>query len=114
MEQQFRDEHREAGSGWSRFLLWLGAIRDLATSIPAQFGHEILADARYAFRLDRRRSSSLLFAVAALGLSMGISIGVFSVMNALLLRGLPFSRPSELVELWLSPMNAAYGRTMFA
>src|SRR5258708_36260099 len=53
----------------------------------------------YAARICRRRSVSTVLAVVALALAIGATTGVFSVVNALLLRSLPFRSPERLVEL---------------
>jgi putative ABC transport system permease protein len=59
-------------------------------------------DLLYALRSFRRRP--LFFAVAAgtLALAIGASTAVFSVVDAVLLRPLPFARAVELVTLWLA------------
>ena len=51
--------------------------------------HELKIDLKHGLRVYRRRSLSAVLAVAALGLAIGASTGVFSVLNALLLRNLP-------------------------
>src|SRR5687768_6877068 len=56
-------------------------------------------DVRYASRVLRRRAVLSATAVLTLMLGIGGTTAVFSVMNALLLRGLPVERPRELVRL---------------
>ncbi len=114
MERQFRDEWRDARSRPEKLRLYLNAIVDLATYVPVQIFHELLLDLKHAVRIYRRRSFTMTFAVIALGVSIGVSTGVFSVLNALLLRGLPFADPGRLVELWLSPVNVLNGHNAFA
>jgi putative ABC transport system permease protein len=60
------------------------------------------SDLRYALRSFRR--APLLFAVAAgtLALAIGSSTAVFSVVDAVLLRRLPFAAADRLAVLWLS------------
>ena len=60
------------------------------------------SDLRYALRSFRR--GPLLFVVAAgtLALAIGSSTAVFSVVDAVLLRRLPFAASDELAILWLS------------
>ncbi|HEY7510067.1 MAG TPA: ADOP family duplicated permease, partial [Vicinamibacteria bacterium] len=60
------------------------------------------SDLRQALRSFRRRP--LFFAVAAgtLALAIGASTAVFSVVDAVLLRALPFAATDELVTVWLS------------
>ena len=62
----------------------------------------LLSDVRYALRSFRRRP--LVFAVAAgtLALAIGSSTAVFSVVDAVLLRPLPFAQPERLAMLWQS------------
>ena len=62
----------------------------------------MISDLRQALRALLRRP--LLFAVAAgaLALGIGASTAVFSVVDAVLLRPLPFAEPGRLVLLWQS------------
>jgi len=98
LERQFRDEYGEARGHWTRLLFWLRALADLATSIPAEFARELRQDLTYAARVYRRRALSTALAVAALALAIGGATGVFSVLNALLIRSLPFRNPERLVD----------------
>jgi predicted permease len=60
----------------------------------------LLQDLRYALRTLRRDAGFAVFAILIAGLGIGASVTVFSVVNTLLLRPLPFARPSELV--WIA------------
>lgn len=113
MEQQFRDEYREAATPWNRFALSLRAIADLAASLPAELANELAQDTKFAFRLYRKRPLPAVLAVAALALSIGAATGLFSVLNAVLLRRLPFTDSERVVELRHSPFTAGLGRTAF-
>jgi predicted permease len=57
-------------------------------------------DLRFTLRSLRRDSSFAIVAIVILALGIGANITVFSVVNTLLLRPLPFSSPQQLV--WLS------------
>ncbi len=99
MVRQFQDDCAEVRDSRDLLRLWARTIGDIARSAPRQFASEIAQDARYAARLWRRRLSQTLFAVSALALAIGASAGVFSVINAVLLRSLPFSSPDRLAQL---------------
>jgi predicted permease len=60
----------------------------------------LLQDLRYTVRTLRRDAGFAVFAVLIAGLGIGASATVFSVVNTLLLRPLPFTKPSELV--WIA------------
>ena len=60
----------------------------------------VLRDLRYALRTLRRDAAFAGFAILIAGLGIGASATVFSVVDTLLLRPLPFARPSELV--WIA------------
>ena len=113
LERQFWDEYREVRGSRARTLFWLRALRDLATSIPAEILHELQQDLRYAARIYRRRSFATVLAFTALTLAIGATTGIFSVLNALLLRSLPFRDPERLVELQGSPVRGAKSRSAF-
>jgi predicted permease len=53
-------------------------------------------DVRYALKLWAVRPWQTGFAIAALAIGIGANTGVFSIVNALLLRSLPFREPDRL------------------
>ena len=60
----------------------------------------LLQDLRYTFRTLRRDAAFTAFAILIIGLGIGASSTVFSVLNTLLVRPLPFKDPGTLV--WLA------------
>jgi predicted permease len=72
---------------------------DLAVSLPVQLVVQIGRDTRHTFRLWAKHPWYTGFAVLALGVAIGANTGVFSVVNALLLRSLPFREPAGLAAL---------------
>ncbi len=68
-------------------------------SILLQVVREVRQDARLTLRLWAKRPSHTGFAILALAIGIGASTGVFGVVNALLLRSLPFRHPNRLASL---------------
>jgi predicted permease len=62
-------------------------------------------DLRYSLRSLRRDAGFATFAILIVGLGIGASSTLFSVVNALLLRPLPFKDPQRLV--WLTNYDVA-------
>jgi predicted permease len=60
----------------------------------------LVQDLRFAWRAFRRDWPSTTAAVAALALGIGLSIAVFTVVSAVLLRPLPYRDPDRLVMVW--------------
>jgi predicted permease len=60
----------------------------------------ILFDIRFAFRNLRRSPLFTLVAVLSLALGIGANTAIFTLMDQLMLRLLPVSRPEELVMIW--------------
>src|SRR5215212_10958431 len=66
---------------------------------------DLLQDLRYTIRVLRRDAGFAAFAILIAGLGIGASSTVFSVVNTLLLRPLPFVEPDRLV--WIANGNTA-------
>jgi putative ABC transport system permease protein len=99
LERQFWDDYREAQGFRAKTWFWMQALADLGLSIPAELARELRQDVTYAARIYRQRSMRTLLALAALALAIGATTGVFSVVNTLLLRSLPFREPERLVQM---------------
>jgi putative ABC transport system permease protein len=59
----------------------------------------VVSDCRFGLRQLRKNPNFTAVAVVALAIGIGANAGVFSVVDALLLRSLPFREPSRLVAL---------------
>src|SRR3954469_7944537 len=85
--EQAKQQQREARGFHGLDILWL--------------------DLRYTFRTMQRDPAFTLLAVLILTLGIGANIAVFSVVNTLLLRPLPFRDPQQLV--WITGISGRGG-----
>ncbi len=60
----------------------------------------VFADLRYAFRVMFRTPSFAVSVVTVLALGIGANTTIFSIVNAVLLRPLPFEEPERLVRIF--------------
>lgn len=58
------------------------------------------ADVRYAFRMMSRTPSFAVAVVTVLALGIGANTAIFSIVNAVLLRPLPFEEPERLMRIY--------------
>ncbi len=69
-------------------------------------------DLRYTFRTLRRDAAFSAFVILIVALGIGASATVFSVVNTLLLRPLPFSQPEQLVWIANRETGGLSGQTL--
>src|SRR5205085_4711258 len=119
----FRDQRRNAAKNRTPAMaLWLATVRDVLiqglaeramsaarllrharddeNSLMATLAHSLrLAELRITFPRLRRAPSFALTTIIVLALGVGATTAVFSVVNGVLLRPLPYRAPERLVEI---------------
>ena len=105
-----RDEIRFHLDMRAQELIDQGVPRDEALrEARRQWWRGITMDLRYALRSLRTNAGYTLAGVLTLGLGIGAAAAVFTVVDGVLLRPLPYTDPSRLTMVWISSSMAQGG-----
>jgi len=77
-----------------------GKIQETFRATGRLFGMNFLTNLRYTFRQITNNPGFFALAVAALALGIGANTAIFSAVEAVLLRSLPYSQPDRLAVVW--------------
>jgi predicted permease len=84
----------------------LGSVTALREQVRSYGWENIFTGAfqeiRYTLRRLRATPSFTLVSVATLALGLGATTAIFSVINGVLLKPLPYAHPEQLVALWMT------------
>lgn len=89
--EQVKEEHREG-----RSIQWIETL---------------LRDLRYGLAAVRRAPGFSAVVIGVLALGIGANVAMFSVVDAVLLRPLPFAEPDRIVGVWEAPRPGVVNAT---
>jgi predicted permease len=100
-------------------LIALGGVAQTAEAYRDRRGLPMLAslmrDVRYGVRSLVRAPGFAVAGIVILGLGIGANSAIFTLVNAVVLRPLPFADADRLVRLWQTPPPATFpGQTTFS
>lgn len=102
-----------------RAIIALGGVEGTKEAIRDRRGlpafESLMRDLRYGFRSLVKAPGFAITGVVILGLGIGVNSAIFTVVNAVILKPLPFSTADRLVRVWHTPPQSTFaGMEVFA
>src|SRR5215467_2788552 len=88
--------HQNASRDFGNLLLPAEAVRETWGTAGIE---RLIQDARYSFRQMKRNPGFVAVAMITLGLGIGANTSIFSIVNAILLKPLPYKHSERLVRI---------------
>src|SRR5580692_3301390 len=102
MEQVFAEQRAEAaraGDKMGLWRLWWETAKGIFTTAPREHLSMLRQDSGFALRMMGKNLGFTVAAIVVLGLGIGANTAIFSVVNAVLLKPLPYEHGERLLML---------------
>lgn len=85
----------------------------MRASVGVRWWGEVGSDLRYGFRLEYKNPGFAAVAILTLALGVGANTAIFSIVNAVLLRSLPYPDPDLIVRIFFNEPGVDCGTSGF-
>ncbi len=115
MEKVFQQQRREAGGGFIGLLrLWSETIVGVFRTAPGEHLEMFRQDGGFALRKMRKNLGFTALVISILAIGIGANTAIFSVVNGVMLRPLPYAEGNRLVTLRQEAPHAGFRNVNFS